>query len=441
MAGRPRRQRALAVWTNAHLVGRWAIGGQGGHSLTYEREWIESPQGHPLSLSLPFPAGGKPHRGLRVQSFFDHLLPTAARARQRLQALHRVATPETFDLLSTLGRDCAGAVQLLPEDAAPADVQRVDGEPLDQRDLVRLFDALAAEPGTAPAPDLALPAVALAGAQAQSALLWHHDRWCFPRNGTPSSHIVKLPLGAKPGGGAAFNTSLENEWLCVRLLEAFGFELPAVRIDMVGAHKVLAIERSDRRWIDRRWWARLPAEDLCQATATPAQRAGEAAGGPGLKRLLELLRGSDAAAQDRERLLAASVVMWMLAVPDVSAKRLALRLLPAGHFVLAPLSCVMSAWPVLGRQPSAASLQRLPFGLSPDGTPKAHGDLTRAAWLRVAQRQAIGAAFEAVLDGLANWAEPAIQRVSAELPDGFPASVSGAVFEGVRRSARVLVAR
>ena len=201
------------------------------------------------------------------------------------------------------------------------------------------------------------------------------------------------------------------------------------------------VERSDRRWIEQRWWARLPGEDLCQATATPVHQASEAAGGPGLGRLLELLRGSDAAPQDRERLLAACVAMWMLAVPDVSAKRFALRLLPNGHFVLAPLAGVMSAWPLVGSQPSAASLRRLPFGLSPDGVPKGHHELTRAAWQDAARRHALGAGFHAVLDGLAAWAEPAIERVSAELPDAFPASVSGAVFEGVRRCARVLAAR
>jgi serine/threonine-protein kinase HipA len=339
-----------------------------------------------------------------------------------------------------LGRDCAGAVQLLPEDAAPGDVQRVDGEALDARELARLLDALATEPGAAAPPQVRLPAVALGGARAKTALLWQHGRWYVPTGGTPTTHIVKLPLGAQSGGGAGFNTSLENEWLCARLLAAFGFDVPAMRIETIGPHKALVVERSDRRWVEQRWWARLPGEDLCQATGTPLRASAEVAGGPGLKRLLELLRGSDAPAQDRERLLAATVVLWMLAVPDVGAKRFALRLLPAGHFVLAPLTGVMSAWPVLGRQPSAASLRRLPFGLSPTGVPTGHHEIARATWQHAARRHALGAGFDAVLDGLSAWAEPAIERVGAELPDGFPVSVSGAVFEGVRRSARMLAA-
>jgi serine/threonine-protein kinase HipA len=438
MAGRPRLQRALGVWTNGHRVGRWSVGSQGGHSLTYERAWIESPQGRPLSLSLPFAPGGRLLRGAKVQSFFEHLLPAAPLARQRLQALCGAVSPDAFDLLAAAGRDCAGAIQLLPDDAEPGDARRVDGEPLGERDLMSLLDALAAEPGTAPPAGLRVPPVALGGVRAKTALLWHQGRWCVPLDDTPSTHILKLPLGAKPGGAPSYNTSLENEWLCVRLLTEFGFELPALRIDTIGAHKVLVIERSDRRWVDGRWWARLPGECLAQATATPPHQTAESAGGPGLARLLELLRGSDEAARDRERLLAATVLMWMLAVPDVGAQRFRLRLLPAGHFVLAPLSGVMSAWPVMGRHPSPASLRRLSLGLSPDGKPMSHDGVTLQAWQRAAQRHALGGSFDAVLSGLATWAERAIDRVAAELPERFPSSVSGPIFEGLRRSARVL---
>jgi serine/threonine-protein kinase HipA len=442
MPGRPRRQRTLGVWTNGLRVGRWSVGSTGGHSLAYERDWIDSPQGRPLSLSLPFTPGGRALRGAKVQSFFEHLLPAAPLARQRLQAFAGAASPEAFSLLAVLGRDCAGAVQLLPDDAEPGDAQRVDGEPLPDRDLVRLLDALAAEPGTAPPADLPVPAVALSGTGAKTALLWHDGRWCLPGRGTqgatPSTHILKLPLGAKPGGAPAHNTSLENEWLCVRLFTEFGFELPVLRIDTIGAHKVLVAERTDRRWVDGRWWARLPGEDLAQATGTPPHQVAESAGGPGLARLLELLRGSDEAARDRERLLVATVLMWMLAVPDVSARRFRLRLLPAGHFALAPLSGVMSAWPVMGRHPSPQSLARLSFGLSPDGQTAGHAAITRQAWLQAAQRHALGASFDAVLSGLAAWSERAIERVSADLPERFPGSVSGPVFEGLRRCARML---
>jgi serine/threonine-protein kinase HipA len=113
----------------------------------------------------------------------------------------------------------------------------------------------------------------------------------------------------------------------------------------MGPHKVLVIDRIDRRWLDDRWWARLPVEDFCQASGTPPQRCAQSAGGPGVGRMLDLLRGSEQATTDRERLLAAMVVMWLLAVPELSGKRFAIRLHSGGRFELAPLWGAMSAWP------------------------------------------------------------------------------------------------
>jgi serine/threonine-protein kinase HipA len=199
MAGRPRRQRALDAWMNGLRVGRWSVSAQGVHSFAYDGSWPASPQGRPLSLSLPLGSPGS-FRGESVLAYFDNLLPTAAVPRQRLQSSFAVATADTFDLLAAVGLDCAGAVQLLPPDIEPGDPMQVDGEPLSERDLVRLLDACAGSPATAAAG--LLPRVALGGTQVKTALLRHEGRWCRPRGATPSTHILKLPLGAVPGGAS-----------------------------------------------------------------------------------------------------------------------------------------------------------------------------------------------------------------------------------------------
>jgi len=438
MAGRPRRQRVLDVWMNGQRVGRWSVSAQGVHSFAYDASWPASPQARPLSLSLPL-GEARPLRGLPVQAYFDNLLPTSALSRQRLQSLFEAASAGTFDLLAAAGGDCAGAAQLVAPDVEPGDPMRVDGEPLSERDLVRLFDACAG-PATAASVDVKLARGVLGGTQAKVALLRHGGRWCRPLGATPSTHILKLPLGAVPGGAPAISTSLENEWLCGQLLRGFGFEVATSRLEVIGPHKVLVIDRIDRRWLDDRWWARLPLEDFCQASGTPPQHCAESAGGPGIGRMLDLLRGSEQAATDRERLLAALVLMWLLAVPELSGKRFAVRLLSDSRFVLAPLWGAMSAWPLLGRSPRASSLQRLPWALSPTGEVLAHHQITRQHWLRAARRHAVGAGFDAVLSGLAQWAGPAIDRAAASLPAGFASSVSEPVFDGLRRGARVLAA-
>jgi len=280
--------------------------------------------------------------------------------------------------------------------------------------------------------------VALAGTQAKTALLWHGGRWCRPLQATPTTHVLKLPLGAAPGGAPSISTSLENEWLCAQLLRAFGFDVAHSRIETIGAHKVLVCERIDRRWLDDRWWARLPLENFCQANGTPPRRCAERDGGPGVKQMLDLLRGSERAATDRERLLAALVVSWLLAVPQTGGRSFAIRLHAGGRYTLAPLTGVMSAWPLLGRSPALASLRRLPWTLSLAGAPLAHQQIHGGHWLRVARQHAVGAGFEAVLSGLREWAARATETVAARLPEGFPRSVSEPVLEGVRRCAQAL---
>ncbi|HEY6511296.1 MAG TPA: HipA domain-containing protein [Burkholderiaceae bacterium] len=436
MAGRPSRQRALDAWMNGQRVGRWSVSAQGVHGFAYDATWPGSARARPLSLSLPL-GEAKPFRGQRVQAWFDNLLPSAALPRQRLQSSFGVASADTFDLLEAAGRDCAGAVQLLPPGVEPGDPMQVEGEPLSERDLVRLLDACAS-PSALAAVDATLPRVVLGGTQAKTALLRHGGRWCRPLGATPSTHILKLPLGAASGGAPAISTSLENEWLCGELLRTFGLTVAASRIELIGPHKVLVIDRIDRQWLDGRWWARLPLEDFCQAGGTPPQRCATSAGGPDVGRMLDLLRGSEQAATDRERLLVAMVVMWLLAVPELSGKRFAIRLLSGGRFVLAPLWGAMSSWPLLGRSPKASSLQRLPWTLSPTGEALAHHQVTRAHWLKAAQRHALGAGFDAVVAGLAQWAEQAIDSTAAALPAGFATSVSEPVFEGLRRGARAL---
>jgi len=422
---------------NGQRVGRWTLGAQGLQSFDYDSAWPASPHARALSLSLPL-GQTRPFRGGRVQAYFDNLLPTAALPRQRLQSWFGAASAHSFDLLAAAGADCAGAVQLLPPDANPGDPLRVDGEPLSERELVRLLDACAAPPGAVQATGVAAPRVVLAGTQAKTGLLRHAGRWCRPLGATPTTHILKLPLGALPGGVPAISTSLENEWLCVRLLQAYGFEAAASRIEAIGPHKVLVVDRIDRRWLDDRWWARLPMEDFCQATGTPPQQAAEAAGGPGVARMLDLLRGSERATTDRERLLAALVVLWLLAAPDLSGKRFAIHLHRGSRFALAPLSGAMSAWPLLGRSPSTMSLKRLHWTLSPAGERLAHHQVTRQLWLQAARRHAVGAGFGAVLDGLADWTVRAIETAATALPEGFPPSVSEPIFEGLRRGARAL---
>ncbi|MBK5914333.1 HipA N-terminal domain-containing protein [Rhodocyclus purpureus] len=52
--GRPSHARSLTVWTNGKSVGQWRLPALGPTEFQYEPGWMASPEGRPLSLSLPF---------------------------------------------------------------------------------------------------------------------------------------------------------------------------------------------------------------------------------------------------------------------------------------------------------------------------------------------------------------------------------------------------
>lgn len=439
--GRPGLGRALDIWMNGELVGRWSFAPSTGHRFVYAEEWLASPNGRPLSLSLPWSVGTLPHRGEAVEAYFDNLLPDSEPIRRRLQARFGADSTAAFDLLAEVGRDCAGAVQLLPPESEPPDVRRIDAEPLSESAVARLLDAATRTPGLGhPAEEDEALRISLAGAQEKTALLHHEGRWFRPLGATPTTHLLKLPLGLVGARRADFTTSVENEWLCARLLAAYGVPVAPCRIERFGRHKVLVVERFDRRLVDGRWWARLPQEDFCQATATPPHRKYEADGGPGIETVLDLLRGSERAADDRRLFLGVQILFWMLAAPDGHAKNFSLFLLPQGRFQLTPLYDVVSAWPVAGDAPSKFSWFKLKLAMAVRGTTRHWRlkDIRRRHWNATARRAGLGTDFEPVIAALTEAAPRIAESVGRELPRGFPASVSDPILEGLLSSARSL---
>ncbi|MFX8090481.1 HipA domain-containing protein, partial [Acinetobacter baumannii] len=81
--------------------------------------------------------------------------------------------------------------------------------------------------------------ISIAGAQDKTALLWHDGHWCRPLGATPTTHLFKLPLGLIGGQSRQINfkTSVDNEWLCLRLLGLYGLPVPRTHIASFGRHR------------------------------------------------------------------------------------------------------------------------------------------------------------------------------------------------------------
>lgn len=433
---RPRKRKTLGVWMNALRVGTWTLEPTGEHVFAYAPDWLAQPEARPLSLSMPLRTSA-PYRGPMVEAWFDNLLPDSRAIRQRLQSRFQVASSQAFDLLAEIGRDCVGAVQLLPDDQAPEGIRQIRGEALTEASVAALLRATpVAGAGTDPA-DFR---ISLAGAQEKTALLWHEGGWQRPLGATPTTHIFKLPLGRVGNFQGDLSLSVENEWLCSRLVAALGLPVARTEIGRFEDQKALIVERFDRRLsADGSHWLRLPQEDLCQALEVTPSLKYEADGGPGPVRIMDLLLGSQQAAEDRTRFLRSLFVFWLLCATDGHAKNFSLAIEPEGRFRLTPLYDVLSVWPLIGHGANQLALARAKMAMAAVSKNRHYhwAEIQPRHWASTAA--ACGYApeeMQRLVDEVMAGIEPAVAKVEADLPTGFPEQVATPIFQGVRQAAR-----
>lgn len=444
--GRTSTARRLHIWMNGAFVGEWAISSRGEHSLTYAQEWMASPAARPLSLSLPLTLDNATIRGARVAAYFENLLPESPKILKRIQHRFGAASDDAFDLLTAIGRDCVGAVQLLPpgeEPAGPGDVPPALS-PLSEAAVAQcLRNAVASNspPGHDDDEDLR---ISIAGAQEKTALTFHAGRWWLPGGSTPTTHIFKLPLGLVGNVRADMRESVENEWLCAQILHAFGLDAAQCEIAQFEDQRVLVVERFDRRWIDQGgYWVRLPQEDMCQAFGLPPGLKYESHGGPGIVEIAELLRGSVEPGKDVEAFLRTQLVMWLLAATDGHAKNFSIHLLPGSRYRMTPLYDVLSVWPIAGHGPNMFEPKKLKMAMAQRGANTHYKvmDILRRHFVDTAARCGLSRdAFNNTIDEVIARAPNALDEVAGQLPDGFPAQLFDAVRNGVLAGARKLTA-
>jgi len=441
MARRPKSQ-TLALWANGTQVGRWTVTARGGRQLQYDPAWRASSVGRPLSLSLPLGLGDEPLKGPAVEHYFDNLLPDSPAIRKRVAERFRTGSVEPFELLSAIGRDCVGALQFLPEGTAPEGYDRVEGVEVDDEAIERhLLEVVTpGQFGAARDPDDDFR-ISLAGAQEKDAFLRWNGRWMKPRGATPTTHIFKLPMGLVGGRQADFSTSVDNEWLCLRLLDAYGLPVPNAEIASFGQQRVLVVERFDRVVSsDGTRLLRLVQEDFCQATGTSPLVKYEVEGGPGLGVLFNLLQQSVQSEGDLRTLMASQVLFWMLRAPDGHAKNFSIHLLPGGRYRMTPLYDVMSAYPVMGDGPNQWSPRELKLAMALVGKNRHYEAerIQRRHFNSTAKRFGFGETAEPLLQELIARTPTAIDQVQRELPRGFSQEVADKVLGGLQSAARAL---
>ncbi|MDZ7589500.1 MAG: type II toxin-antitoxin system HipA family toxin [Rubrivivax sp.] len=438
--------RSLLLWANGVRVGRWTPPARGEPELQYDVAWVRSPQGRPLSLSLPFTLGNEPHRGQRVENCFDNLLPESQEIRKRVATRFKTGSMQPFELLRAIGRESVGAVQLPGEHEQPQGADRIEGEPVDDEAIERhLLD------GVAPARfDVAAAntnrddfRISLAGAQEQDAFLWWNGRWHKPRGATPTTHIFKLPLGRVGGRQADFSTAVDNEWLCLRLLKAYGLPVADAEIRHFGKQRVLVVERFDRQLSgNRQCLLRLPQEDFCQVEGLSPLLKYESDGGPGLRQLFSTLKQSERAEQDQRTLMAAQILFWLLRAPDGHAKNFSIQILPQGKFQLTRLYDVMSAYPTIGAGPNQWAPREVRLAMALLGKDRhchVHA-IQRRHFNSTARQVGYASDAEELIQALLARTPAAVEQVRAEMSEGFSGRVAASILRGLQQAARALEA-
>lgn len=425
---------ALNAWMNGELVGKWSVD-RGAHTFSYETSWLESAHRRALSLSLPISTSLE-IKGIEVKNYFDNLLPDNEKIRLRLGKRFKAKT-DTFSLLEAIGRDCVGAVQLLPEGASPVGWNRIECEALSDSQVEAILSATPSNDSLIENDDLFR--ISIAGAQEKTALIRYQNQWCRPHGSTPTTHIFKLPLGIIGGGGAQvnFSDSVQNEWLCAQMLAALGLPTAATSIGVFGEQTVLIVERFDRQWMDNgSWIARLPQEDFCQALGISPEQKYERDGGPGIFACLQLLQGS-LDKRDTIFFLLTQLAFFLLAAPDGHAKNFSLFLQRGDVYEMTPLYDILSAWPYIGNGPDQLNRHKagLAMALRAKNAHYTFKEIHTRHWYQLAMKNG-GAPTWAAMLALVNGIDEAITMVEKQLPADFPAHTSTMIFAGMRAEAK-----
>ncbi|MEK9105162.1 HipA N-terminal domain-containing protein [Escherichia coli] len=232
----------LVTWMNNQRVGELTKLANGAHTFKYAPEWLANRYARPLSLSLPLQRGNITSDA--VFNFFDNLLPDSPIVRDRIVKRYHAKSRQPFDLLSEIGRDSVGAVTLLPENET---ITRpiMAWEQLTEARLEEVLTAYKADIPLGMIREENDFRISVAGAQEKTALLRIGNDWCIPKGITPTTHIIKLPIGEirQPNATLDLSQSVDNEYYCLllakELIQAGGSYRLTPFYDIISAFPVL----------------------------------------------------------------------------------------------------------------------------------------------------------------------------------------------------------
>lgn len=274
---------------------------------------------HPISLSLP--VREEAYGDVIVRAFFNNLLFENA-LRDQLMQRYQLDRHDIVGLLARIGRDCPGAISVVPKGEGPNKVPgNLDTDYEALGDLEGIMGTLSEtssllEAVTDPSP--------IAGVQSKIALAVLPDgRFAVPRRGVnvPTTHILKVPRSSDMRMAGQEHAAMKVARHVLRH--------PVAKTKVVGTGSLqgLLIARFDREITGTRV-KRIHQEDFCQALGLPPllkyQRNGTGTRELSATRIGTLLDQLEAPAAARLSFLEAAIINLALLNNDNHAKNHAL---------------------------------------------------------------------------------------------------------------------
>lgn len=263
----------LRIYVDGTFAGDLTQNGAGRVAFEYDDAYREQEDPTPLSFVIGLRA--VQHKPSHVKNWFDGLLPDNAAVREEWGRKYQVSSRNPLALLRHVGRDAAGAIQVLPagEESDDAAARTGHVQWLTDDDLTTLLNGLRTGQGDW-GREFRNGRWSLAGAQNKAALHKLGDRWGIPLDSTPTTHVVKASIGG-------YDLHDVNEFACQRVARHLGIPAATTTLLNHGDERAVISTRYDRARVGD-VWRRIHQEDLCQALGIAPNLKYQSDGGPGL---------------------------------------------------------------------------------------------------------------------------------------------------------------
>lgn len=352
--------------------------------FSYSRGWLTAARNgtaHALSVSLPLQDGEFAPEV--VEAFIAGLLPDSVAHRRLLaQQLDIIDDPTDFAFLSKLGRDCAGAITVVPAGEPIDHNEPPSYEILSDAQLEEYIRTLPQRPLLVDEEDGVL--LSLAGVNDKAAVVVVKGQIALPHYGFPTTHILKPDIASLP-------ESIRVEHFCLLLAKACGQVVPRTKIVKAGDQIFMQMARYDRMLVPRdnvQELVRLHQEDFCQALGYGPEKKYERKGGPSWSQCFGLLKMAEEPVSATTALLDRAIFQYLVGNPDAHAKNYSLLYRKNGGFKLAPFYDLNNAAAFRANFKKVKPLMAMAIGGEFDRT-----EVTEGSWRKFAKDCGLSASF------------------------------------------------